>query len=107
MIRPGVEQATTTQEQYQYQYATQPRMKIRFTNTDSTGAPVTKELSVVHGGERYEIRVSENGTADVPEAVGEYLVDSDTHAIEECGEDDGGGEGEDAVESVDEDAGGE
>lgn len=73
------------------------RMHIKFTNTDSNGRAVTRELSVMYDGERYEIPVAKTGTANVPRELGEYLVSESRYAIEEY---DGAIEEEDPDEPV-------
>ena len=57
-------------------------MHIRFTNTDSTGAPVTKSMSITLDGERHTISVSGTGTARVPREVGEYLINREGCSVE-------------------------
>lgn len=57
-------------------------MYVRFTTTDSTGTPVTKQLTITLGSKRHEISVADTGTARVPRAVGEHLVRSSEYAVE-------------------------
>lgn len=57
-------------------------MHIRFTNTDSAGDPVTKRIYITHDGEIHAIDLSSGGTAEVSDAVGEYLIESDDYAVE-------------------------
>lgn len=66
-------------------------MYIQFTNTDSTGAPVTERLTVTleHTTDNgltvevpHEIEVASTGTANVSKRLGEYLVESPDYAIE-------------------------
>lgn len=56
-------------------------MWVYFTNLDSTGRPVTRQLSVTIDGERYTVTPTDTGAAQVSEAVGEHLVSSDDHAV--------------------------
>lgn len=62
------------------------RMRVRVTNTDSNGQPVTSELSIVYEGDRHEILVEDDGTANVPEDVGNYLVSNDSYSVEQADE---------------------
>lgn len=56
--------------------------RVQFTNTDSSGATVTRRMTVTIDGERHGIEIANTGTAQVPEPVEEYLVSSDDIAVE-------------------------
>lgn len=56
-------------------------VRIRFTNTDSTGAVVTQSLGVTIDGESYELTPDDEGICECPDVVGEYLLNS-TAAVE-------------------------
>ncbi len=56
--------------------------RVKFTNVDSAGDAVTRRLAVTIDGERHEIDIASTGTAQVSEAVEDYLVDSDDIAVE-------------------------
>lgn len=58
-------------------------MHIKFTNCDSTGLPITRRLVVVYEGERHVIDVALTGTAQVPRALGEFLVEHEAYAVDE------------------------
>lgn len=57
-------------------------MHVRFTNVDSAGDPVTKEYTLEYEGERLTLTPSSNGTVEVSDELGEYLVESDEYAVE-------------------------
>lgn len=71
-------------------------MRVHFTNTDSTGAPAVSAMAVTLGGERHEIDVAGTGTAVVPEAIGEYLIESPNYQVEphESADNDGDSNGD-------------
>lgn len=56
--------------------------RIKFTNTDSSGNPVTERLTVTIDGERQTIEVASTGTAQVSEDVEKHLVKDGNVAIE-------------------------
>lgn len=62
--------------------------RVKFVNTDSDGAPVTRQLTVTIDGERHVIEVSNTGTVQVPEPVEDYLVSDDDIAVEAYDSDD-------------------
>lgn len=57
-------------------------MRVIFTNVDSTGSAVTKRKKVQIDGETHIINVASTGTANVPEDVGTFLVNSEDYAVE-------------------------
>lgn len=69
-------------------------MRVQFTQTDSDGNPVTRQLVVTLDDERHEIDVASTGTANPPKAVAEHLLASDDYAVVEY-------DGEDAAEAED------
>lgn len=60
-------------------------MKLRFTNTDSTGRSATRAFTFTYDGERHSVAVSddEESLVELPDRVGEYLAESNDHAIEQ------------------------
>lgn len=62
-------------------------MRLRLTNTDAAGDPVTTRLTVTVDGDRHTFDVASTGTIQVPEHVGEYLLDSGA-TVEEYSADD-------------------
>lgn len=56
-------------------------MWVYLTHIDSTGRPVTRQLTVTIDGERYTITPTATGAAQVPAVVGEYLLASDDIAV--------------------------
>lgn len=56
-------------------------MHVQFTTFDSTGTAVTESLTLTFEGERHTISVADTGTASVPKALGEYLIESGRFAV--------------------------
>lgn len=56
--------------------------RVKFTNTDSDGDAVTRRMTVTIDGERHDIEIASTGTAQVSQAVEDYLVGSDDIAVE-------------------------
>lgn len=69
--------------------------RVKFTNTDSSGAPVTRQMTVTIDGERHEIEIANTGTAQVSQAVEEYLLEDDAIAVEPYETDDSDNSDED------------
>lgn len=63
-------------------------VRLRLTNTDSDGNPVTSRLVVTVDDERYECNVASTGTFRVPEHVGTELLERDGYAVERHTSDD-------------------
>lgn len=61
-------------------------MHIQFQNTSSDGTVATRQLTVTVGGERYDVQVSGDGSAEVPDEVGQYLLDTDGFAVTSHGD---------------------
>lgn len=56
--------------------------RVQFTNADSDGNPVTERLALELDGERHVIDVASTGSAMIPAALEEYLVESDAYQVE-------------------------
>ncbi|MFC5970073.1 hypothetical protein ACFPYI_01895 [Halomarina salina] len=58
-------------------------MRVHFTRRDSADECPTRRVAITVDGERQEVTVFSTGTSEpVSRAVGEALIDSETHAVE-------------------------
>ena len=58
-------------------------MRVHFTRRDSADVCPTRRVVVTVDGERHEVTVFSTGTSEpVSKAVGEALLESETHAVE-------------------------